>query len=68
MIVGNVHTEPIISVHGEVSSLGPIAYLSQRDRSKIMLVLMAEQKHQNESNMDVPEACIPAPKTVSDKI
>ena len=55
-------------MYGEASSLDPTAYLPQRDRSKVLLVLMAEQKHQNESNMDVPEARITAPKTVSDKI
>ena len=68
MIVGNIRTEPLDSVHGEASSLDPTAYLPQRDKAKVLLVLMAEQKRQNESNMDVPEARITAPKTVSEKI
>ena len=68
MIVGNIRTEPIDRVHGETSSLDPTAYLPQRDRLKILFVLMSEQKTQNESKMDVPEAHITAPKTVSDKI
>ena len=67
MIVGNIRTEPLDSVHGEASSLDPTAYLPQRDKAKVLLVLMAEQKRQNESNMDVPEARITAPKTVSEK-
>jgi hypothetical protein len=68
MIVGNIRSEPLDSVHGEASSLDPTAYLPQRDRAKVLLVLMAEQKRQNESNMDVPEAHITLPKTVSEKI
>ena len=68
MIVANIRTEPRDSMHGEVSSLNPTAYLPQRDRSKVLLVLLAEQKRQNGSNMDMPEACIMAPKIVSDKI
>jgi hypothetical protein len=68
MIVGNIRTEPLDSVHGEASSLDPTAYLPQRDKAKVLLVLMAEQKRQNESNMDVPEARITAPKTVSEKL
>ena len=68
MIVGNIRTEPLDSVHRESSSLDSAVYLPQRDRSTVLLVLVAEQKHQNESNMAVQEAHIMAPKTVSDKI
>ena len=68
MIVGNIHTEPIDSVYGEALSLDPTSYLPQRDRAKVLLVLMTEGRRQNESNMDVPEARITAPKTVADKI
>ena len=67
MIVGNMCTEPLNSVHDKVLSLDPTAYLPQSDRSKVMLVLMTEQKRQHKSNMDVPEARITAPKTVSEK-
>ena len=40
----------------------------EQDRAKVLLVLVTEERHQNESNMDVPEAHVRAPKTVADKI
>ena len=67
IFMGNIHTDPINSVHEEASSLDPTAYFPQRDRAKVLLVLMTEGRHQNESNMDVPEARITVPKTVADE-
>ena len=61
MIEGNTHTKAIDSVHGEASSYDPISYVPQRHISKVLTVSMLEKRHQHDSNMDVPEACITAP-------
>ena len=68
MIVRNIRIEPIYSVHREASSFDPTTYLPQKDRSKVLAVLMSEERHQNESNMEVPEARITAPKPAADNI
>ena len=68
MIMGNIHTEPIDRVHGEALSLDPTTYLPQRDRAKILAILMSEERLQTKSNMNVPEARTTAPKTSADKI
>ena len=55
LIVENIRSEPIGSSYGEASSLESVAYLSQKDSSKVLDVRMMDERYQHESNMDVPE-------------
>ena len=68
MLVGNVRIEPINSMYREASFVGSSAYLLQRDRSKVLAILMSEQRHHNETNLDAPKACITMPMTVAECI
>jgi hypothetical protein len=68
IMIENFHIEQFDRVYGEVSSFASTNYLLHRDMSKVLFILMLEKSRQKESNLDVLEARITAPKTAAERI
>ena len=54
ILVGNYNTETLESIYGEVQSIDCMVFAPQRNRSKIISILIAEGNQDSERNADVP--------------
>ena len=68
LLLGNYRTEPLDSLYGSADSIDPTMYLAQSNKALAQRVILAEQRSRNESNMDVPESRVSAPKTMIERI